>query len=217
MNKEELTNWFIDKFNSCYPVTHTDFPESTFWFYDEKFIRKIKLCKINNQNITLPTIVTGICLFEEDLKNDWFNCDYNKIWSFIYKNYSTEFHVVQSFITNILEENNKCNVLSTRYLPLSKLKTMSNKDKCKVLTPCLNNIMRNKMKYINKCNVLKKKLKMKYNTEDLSMKEEIELIESALYEAIYISRFTESGEGLYAVLEVEELNKIGYEIKRIQK
>jgi len=62
-------------------------------------------------------------------------------------------------------------------------------------------------------------------TEDLSIKKEIELIEFALYEAIYISRYTENKEGVYAVLQVEEaeqmvkdifeeLNKIGYEIVR---
>ena len=81
-NKEELTKWLIDKFNSCYPVTHTDYPKSIFWFYDKKITRKIKLCKINNQDITLPAIVTGICLFEENYKNNYFNCDYHEIWTF---------------------------------------------------------------------------------------------------------------------------------------
>jgi hypothetical protein len=48
-------------------------------------------------------------------------------------------------------------------------------------------------------------------------------IENALLEAIYISRWTENGQGLYAVLEADEafqiindiyieLNKIGYKI-----
>lgn len=55
--------------------------------------------------------------------------------------------------------------------------------------------------------------------------EEKDKIEDSLYEAIYISRWTESEEGLYAVLTVEEsekivsdifieLDKIGYEIKK---
>jgi len=69
---------------------------------------------------------------------------------------------------------------------------------------------------------------MKIKIEDLSFKEELELIDSALYNAIYIMRWTENKEGLYAVLQVEEaekmvedivseLNKIGYEIKKIEK
>ena len=67
---------------------------------------------------------------------------------------------------------------------------------------------------------------MNYNIEDLSPKNDIELIKSALYEAVYISRKTENEEGIYAVLQVEEvekivnnifieLNNIGYEIKKI--
>lgn len=64
--------------------------------------------------------------------------------------------------------------------------------------------------------------------EDLSLKEEKEEIKFALLEAIYIFRTTESGEGIYAVLQVKEaekmvddifieLSNIGYEIKKIQK
>ena len=64
--------------------------------------------------------------------------------------------------------------------------------------------------------------------EELSLKEDNEKIKFALLEAIYIFRTTENGEGMYAVLQVEEaeqmvkdiikeLSSIGYEIKIIQK
>jgi hypothetical protein len=57
------------------------------------------------------------------------------------------------------------------------------------------------------------------------MNDEREVIETALLEAVWISRWTQSSQGLYAVLSegeahhiidniFEELNKIGYEIRK---
>jgi hypothetical protein len=43
MVKEELSKWFWDKFNSCYPVVHEDYPKIIFMFYDENFLRQKKL------------------------------------------------------------------------------------------------------------------------------------------------------------------------------
>ena len=125
MTKEELTNWFWNKFNLCYPVTHDDFPNSVFWFYDQNYIRKIKLCKLNNQEITLHNKVTGTCLFEQDLKNQYLWCDNDNIWSFFEQNYNTNYDDIQSIITDILSDTTKLNVYtpsnftSNGYTPLS--------------------------------------------------------------------------------------------------
>ena len=168
MTKEELIIWFCDKFNSCYPVTHSDYPESIFWFYDEKFIRKLKLYKLNNQKITLPSIVRGICLFEEDSKYCWFNCNYDEIWSFLYVNYSSDYTDVQSFIKNILKDSNKFNVFTpynvfTSYFDM-KLQYDKLKDENKfykliprnMLTPrILNDVyINNRLKDANRFNIL---------------------------------------------------------------
>ena len=112
MTENELKQWFWNKFNNCYPVIHSDYPESVFWYYDEKFIRKMKLCKINNEELTLPTTIARICLFEQDFKNKWFNCNYDEIWSFFYENYNSNYSIVQSFIMNMLKETDKMSVLT---------------------------------------------------------------------------------------------------------
>jgi len=114
MTKEELTIWFCNKFNSCYPVTHDNYPESIFWFYEQNYIRKIKLCKLNNQEITIPDKVKGICLFEQDLKNQYLWCDYMDIWSFFEQNYNTNYDDIQSLITYILSDTTKLNVYAPK-------------------------------------------------------------------------------------------------------
>ena len=46
MNETELKKWFLNKYNSCYPVVHSKTKNMTFLFYDEKFVRNIKLSSI---------------------------------------------------------------------------------------------------------------------------------------------------------------------------
>ena len=116
MKKEELSEWFYDKFNSCYPVVHDDYPDSIFWFYDERYVRKIKLCKLNNQKISLINKVNGICLFEQDFKNKHLWCNYDEIWSFFKQNYKDNYNEIQSIIKEILSDTTKLNV----YTPYNK-------------------------------------------------------------------------------------------------
>ena len=85
MTKEELSKWFWDKFNSCYPVKHEDYPESIFMFYDEQFFRQKKLARVLNEDLVYPSKVTGKCLFRLDYKNNFLWCNYDEIWSFFYK------------------------------------------------------------------------------------------------------------------------------------
>jgi len=40
MTKEELKNWFWNKFYSCYHVKHDDYPDSIFLYYDKLYLRK---------------------------------------------------------------------------------------------------------------------------------------------------------------------------------
>ena len=42
-NKEELIEWFNNIFNNCYYVTHNDYPDKIFMYYDLRFVRKLKL------------------------------------------------------------------------------------------------------------------------------------------------------------------------------
>ena len=54
MTTDELKIWFFDKLNSCYPVIHDDYPNCIFWFYDDSFVRKMKLSNISGKNLILP-------------------------------------------------------------------------------------------------------------------------------------------------------------------
>ena len=112
MTKEELSKWFLDKFNSCYQVVHKDYPGSIFMYYDEQFIRQKKLARVLNEEIVYPSKIVGTCLFELDYKNGWINCDHNEIWLFFRKNYSINYNNIQTFIKNILENHAKSQTLT---------------------------------------------------------------------------------------------------------
>lgn len=135
MSEEELKIWFCNKFNSCYPVKHDDYPESVFWYYDESYMRKLKLCKINNQEITLPTKVSGVCLFEQDSKNKRFNCDYEEIWHIFEDKYSTNYFGVQSLIASWLKEIDKLSVLTPIRDTKGRFCKLKDTRKLSVLTP----------------------------------------------------------------------------------
>ena len=111
MNKEELKNWFWNKFNSCYKVKHRDYPKNTYYFYDEQFVRQKKLSRIvGGQELEYPSVVKGTCLFCQELKNGYLYCDYDKIWSFFEDNISPKYGDIQSFIKELLEEHDKLSV-----------------------------------------------------------------------------------------------------------
>ena len=105
MKNEELKDWFLNKFNNCYYVAHDDYPKSLFMYYDEKFVRKMKLCKLSGKEVIYPKIPPGICLFEQDYKNEHFFIDYNEITSFLYQNYSTNWKDIKNLIDSWLKDS----------------------------------------------------------------------------------------------------------------
>jgi len=135
MKKEELSEWFCNKFNSCYPVTRVDYPNRIFWIHNEQLIRKLKLCKLNNQEITLPNNVKGKCLFSQDIKNKYLWCDYKEIWSFFEKNYIDNYNEIQSIIKNILSDNTKLSVYTPANTIGSVFNKLSDNTKLSVYTP----------------------------------------------------------------------------------
>ena len=137
MEKEELTDWFIDKFSSCYPVKHDDYSDCIFWYYDESVVRRYKLCKLNKQEITLPNKITGQCLFYQDLKNKILWCDYKEIWSFFEKNYIDNYDKIQSFIKDILSDTTKLNVYSPIPQYFQSIFQLSDTTKLNVYSPSL--------------------------------------------------------------------------------
>ena len=131
----DLITWFNNLFNNCYYVKHDDHPDSIFMFYDLRYVRKIKLSQIIGKPITQPKNITGVCLFEQDWKNNYLWCKYNEIWKYLEDNYSSKYNDIQSFIKDRLEEHTKMNVLTPKVvlpLPLSPLEEHT---KMNVLTP----------------------------------------------------------------------------------
>lgn len=111
MIKDNLINWFWDKYNSCYLVKHDDYPDSIFMYYDPQYVRKMKLANLSGEKIS-KTEISGICLFEQDWKNKCFYCKYDEIWCYLYKNYSDKYVDVKQFIVDRLEEHTKMSVLT---------------------------------------------------------------------------------------------------------
>ena len=134
MNKDELKNWFWEKFNSCYLVKHDNYPESIFMYYDSQFVRKLKLANISGEKIN-KTDITGVCLFELDWKNKIFYCNYYEIWDHLYYNYSNYVVEIQQFILDRLEEHTKMSVLTpSSYFKNASWKLEEHTKMC-VLTP----------------------------------------------------------------------------------
>ena len=135
MSNEELKKWFWNKFNSCYYVKHKDFPERYFMVYEKNFARQKKLARVLDQELIYPAKVDGICLFEQDYKNGWLNCNYKEIWLYLEEKYNCNFLDVKDLIDGWLKETSKLEILTpvwVRTFPLAVLKETS---KLEILTP----------------------------------------------------------------------------------
>jgi len=112
MTKEELSDFILETLKKCYKVKHEDYPSIIFWIYDEQFIRKIKLGKINNQDIKITNEINGTCIFQQDFKKLKFRCN-DDIWTFLFRYYSDDYYDNQKFMKDILKNITNLNM----YLP----------------------------------------------------------------------------------------------------
>jgi hypothetical protein len=116
MTEKELSKWFWDKFNSCYPVLNNG---TIYMIYDKNFLRQMKLSRVLGTTLEYPSKVEGICLFQQDFKNQWFRCDYDEIWSFLEKNYNSKYVHIQKFICDLLYEHDKLKLSNSRLSSLT--------------------------------------------------------------------------------------------------
>ena len=137
MTKNEIINWFWNKYNSCYPVLHNEFPNKIFMFYDEQFIRKIKLSKISGKKIIFPSKVKGICMFYQDWTNQRFYYDYDEIYLFLKSNYNDNYMIINNFIKDRLNEAEKMSVLTPRSIRIVVNAPLNEAEKMNVLTPVI--------------------------------------------------------------------------------
>ena len=114
MTKDELKIWFWDKFNSCYILNHSIYPDSIYMIYDINFIRTKKLANILNKEVEYTTEIKGDCLFEQDFNNECLWCNYREIWSFFEQYYSSNYQEISDLIKGWLEEHDKLKVLIPR-------------------------------------------------------------------------------------------------------
>ena len=135
MTKEELSKWFWNKFNSCYPVVHEDYSDNIFMIYDEQFFRQKKLARVLNEDLVYPKEVKGKILFRQDYKNERFWCDDIEIWSFFERNYSSNYPIVQSLIKNLLGEHDKLRSLTPNADDINAVWSWENMTNCGHLTP----------------------------------------------------------------------------------
>ena len=132
--KEELKDWFFKKFKNCYYVVHEDFPQSLFMYYDEIFIRKMKLCKLSGRELIYPKKPSGVCLFEQDYKNGFLYMNYDEITSFLYKNYSSKWIDVKELVNSWLKETNKMYTLTSLWKFYHTIRKLKETDKMYTLT-----------------------------------------------------------------------------------
>lgn len=104
MTEQELKSWLINKIYSCYPVITDDFPFSILWYYDKSYIRKQKLCKLNNQKFNPPSKVKGVCLFEQNTLNKSIHFDNDRIWRIILRNLDSDYFATKGLITKVLKK-----------------------------------------------------------------------------------------------------------------
>jgi hypothetical protein len=111
MTENELKNWFLNMFYSCYHVKHDDYPDRIYFFYDKLYLRKCVLLNILGKEIEPPKEVRGDCLFILDSQTNYLWCDYDNIWSIIQNNNCPYLINVQALIKIWMFEDDNLNTL----------------------------------------------------------------------------------------------------------
>lgn len=73
--------FLLDMMNGIKPFISKNYPKSIFWKKDDDI------------------------LFEQDYKNGWLRCNYNKIWSVFSKKYEYSYPEIQSFIKSVVDKD----------------------------------------------------------------------------------------------------------------
>ena len=111
--KEELREWFWDKFNSCYRIECAYIKGNYLLYYNKAYVRQRKIQTILGLDIKEPTEVLSDSKFsfKLDYKNGYLWCSNDEIWTFFEDNYSFNYVEIRQFITCLLEEATKTRLL----------------------------------------------------------------------------------------------------------
>ena len=112
--KEELREWFWNKFNSCYWIEYSDTKGNYNLYYNKGYAREKKIQTLLGNELEVPKekLSGSKCLFELDYKNGWIICNYNDIWGFFKENYSSNDQEITQFIKGLWEEDTKLGSLT---------------------------------------------------------------------------------------------------------
>ena len=114
--KEELKEWFWNKYNSCYWIEEPKIKGNYLLYYNKGYARKKKIQTLldNDMEEISPKekLSESKILFELDYKNGRLWCNYYEIWSFFEKNYSDNYEEIRDLIKGLLESDTKLRSLT---------------------------------------------------------------------------------------------------------
>jgi len=129
MTKNESIKWFLDILKSCYVANDTTQPELLYLLYDKSYVRRNKLSRlnsiyynINDSEAILPDIGKSELLLIIHCSLYGINCSYDKIYSYLESNYSSNVNELDKFIKgeifkfNIFSHNDRDFFISHSYL-----------------------------------------------------------------------------------------------------
>ena len=124
MTKEELKIWFLDKYNSCYPINQSE--DIVNMIYDIDYIRAKKLANILNKEVEYPTEVKGIYLFEIHLELGYFIYNIDEIFTYLKHNYIVDYLEINTLISYFLEDNNNLKTITPIWMGIKVLIDLDN-------------------------------------------------------------------------------------------
>ena len=109
--KEELREWFWNRFNSCYRIEDHNIKGNYILYYNKRYARKKKIQSLLGSSIKeiypKEMLSDSIWVFNFDYKNGLLWCSYDEIWSFFKENYSSNHIEIKQLIETILKEDNR--------------------------------------------------------------------------------------------------------------
>lgn len=107
MNKDELAKWLWNMLKSCYPLYYPSNPQFIYWYYNEQFTRKLKLCKLNNEKIIITGKSKGDFVFEQDIVREILYFNNDNVWHYFKKKMKTTDDQIKTMMNDILNDSIK--------------------------------------------------------------------------------------------------------------
>ena len=98
--------------------------------------RDMEISVVDNYKVQSIILHKGDMFYmEQDFKNGWLWCDWDRVWSFFESKKGMEVSDTQDFIQSMVEEHLKCRVLTPSHDAHGGAMAVEEHLKCRVLTP----------------------------------------------------------------------------------